>query len=89
MEDPEDRTVTSDGVPELENANYDFSNMPKYSMLDYSMLKFSGGFEILVQPGGTFTVDGAYAALTDDGIYVYGEETGSLYMIRSGVRIDL
>ena len=46
------------------------------------------GTELTVSPGVTLTADGEYAELTDDAGWVYGLESGSLFMIRTGVRLD-
>lgn len=73
----------------LENQDFDFSNMHTYSDLDYKLLKFSLGFEYKIAPTVTFTADGDYADLTDNQSWVYGNESGSYFMIRSGVRFDL
>ena len=86
--DPSDRTLTTDGDPELQNANYDFSLTPTYSDLDYGIIRLAGGFSYQVSPGVKWTADVDYADLTDDGIWVYGDETGSIYVIRTGLLFD-
>jgi predicted porin len=73
---------------ELADQDFTFEHMHEYSNLDYSMMQFSLGFEYLLAKGLTFTVDGDYAELTDDAGYVYGDESGSLFMVRSGLRLD-
>ena len=45
-------------------------------------------WNILLAPGLTLSADGEFADLTDDGVYVYGDESGSYYMIRTGIRLD-
>ena len=88
MPDPSYRTVTTDGQDELLNANYDFTLMPTYSNLDYSIFRLSAGTSYLVSPGVTWTLDFDYADLTDDGQWVYGDESGSYYIVRTGVQFD-
>ena len=85
---PASQTEDSEGDEGLENANYDFSLMHDYSNLDYTMLNFNVGFEYRLTSRMTFTTDGTYIDLTDDEGYVYGDETGSFFMIRSGFKID-
>lgn len=88
MPDPSDRTVTTDGQQEMENANYDFTNMHTYSDLDYGILRLSAGVSFKIQPDLTWTADIDYADLTDDGIWVYGDESGSIYVLRTGLQFD-
>ena len=71
----------------IEDMNYDFTQMNTYSDFDYTLLKFSGGLSYALSPTLTFTFDGEYADLTDDQGYVFGNESGSYYMIRSGFKL--
>lgn len=73
---------------ELGNQDFDFEILGTYSDFDYTLLKFNGGFSYKVSPTMTFTVDGEYADLTDDKGYVFGNESGSFFMVRSGFKID-
>lgn len=68
--------------------NYDYTEMPTYSDLDYEYLSLGLGLEYRFAPNMTFSADGNYADLTDNAGYVYGVESGSLFLIRMGVRID-
>jgi hypothetical protein len=72
----------------LENQDFTFDELPTYSNLDYSFVQGSLGFSYLLSEGVTFTVDGLYADLTDDAVWVYGDESGSLFQIRSGFKVD-
>ncbi len=72
----------------VDNQDYDFTNMNSYSDFDYTLLKFNGGFSYKLSPTMTFTFDGEYADLTDDQGYVFGNESGSFFMIRSGFNIN-
>jgi hypothetical protein len=75
------------GLPEM---NYDFSHMHTYNDLDFKLMQFSLGFEYEFTPTVTWTADMDYADFTDEaGGYVYGDETGSFMMVRTGVRIGL
>jgi len=75
--------VTAD----LSHQDFTFDEMHEYSMLDYKYLQVSFGLEYTIRPGYTFTADVDYADFTDDGFYVFGDESGSMLMVRSGVRL--
>lgn len=88
MPDVEDRLIDSEGNPSLENALLTYPNMDEYSDLDYGLLNLSLGFEYRILPHVVFSADGAYADLTDDGLYVFGDESGSYFFVRTGLRVD-
>ena len=73
---------------DLEDQDFNFENAPTYSDLDYELLKFSVGFQYKLTPMVTLTADGDFADLTDNEGYIYGIESGSYFMIRSGVKLD-
>lgn len=68
-------------------ANYDYSSIYQYSDLAYTQYNLSLGAEYKISERVSFTADATYFDLTDNEGYVYGIETGSLYIIRSGFRI--
>ncbi len=68
-------------------ADYDFSSINQYSDLDYTQFTVSAGAEYVLSPRVSLTADATYSDLTDDKGYVYGVETGSLYVVRTGVKI--
>lgn len=72
---------------DLENQTFEFEEMPTYSDLDYTMIRISGGFAYDLSPDVTFSVDADYSDLTDDKGYIFGIESGSYFMIRSGFKI--
>jgi len=80
--------VDSEGNPALTEADLTFEEMYDYSNFDYQWLRFSLGAEYKLSPKVTVTADGDYVDLTDDEGYVYGDESGSYFMIRTGVRFD-
>ncbi len=80
--------VTARLAGDLTHQDFTFDHMHEYSNLDYSLMQLSLGGEYLVAKGVTFTVNGDYADLSDDAGYVYGDESGSLFMVRSGFRLD-
>ncbi len=68
-------------------ADYDFSSINQYSDLDYTQFSVSVGAEYVLSPKVSLTADVVYSDLTDDKGYVYGVETGSFYVVRTGVKI--
>ena len=77
-------------VPEetIEHLDYTFEDMHKYSDLNYLNYQIGAGAAYLFENGIKWTVDGTYYGLDDRLGYIYGNETGSLFIIRSGVQID-
>lgn len=73
---------------DLSHQDFTFDEMHEYSNLDYNLLQVSAGFDYKLSPQVTFTLDGEYADFTDDAGWVYGIESGSLFEIRSGFRVD-
>ncbi len=88
MPDVSDRLVNGAGAPELIHQDFTFTEMHDYSNLDYEILRLSAGLEYQLTPMITLTVDGDFADLKDNQSYVYGDESGSYYMIRSGVWLN-
>ena len=85
-----DSTAIAELIPDAFFAghDWDYSAMPDYSDFDYQFLRLSVGGEYMLTPTVTLTADVDFADLKDKGIYVYGDETGSFLMLRSGVKID-
>ena len=74
---------------DLTEQNYDFSHMPTYSKLDYGLLMLLFGLEYRFLPGVVWTADLEYRDLTDDAaVWVYGNESGSMFIGRTGVRVN-
>lgn len=71
----------------IKAADYDFNSINQYSDLGYSQFTVSVGAEYALSPRVSLTADAAYSELTDDKGYVYGVETGSFYVVRTGVKI--
>ena len=72
----------------LSHQDFTFDEMHEYSNLDYNLLQVMAGFDYKLSTQVTITVDGEYADFTDDAGWVYGIESGSLFEIRSGFRVD-
>lgn len=68
-------------------ADYDFSSINQYSDLAYAQFDLSVGAEYTLSPRVSLTADATYIDLTDDEGYVYGIESGSFYVVRTGVEI--
>jgi len=68
-------------------ADYDFSSINQYSDLAYAQFDVSVGAEYALSSRVSLTADATYIDLTDDQGYVYGIESGSFYVVRSGVKI--
>ena len=75
------------GSTDLTTMDYDFSAMESIASFDYSIMRLGLGAEVEVTPRVTLNFNGDYADLTDNTGYVYGDETGSYFMIRGGARI--
>ncbi|MBN1211362.1 MAG: hypothetical protein JXA92_02185 [candidate division Zixibacteria bacterium] len=72
----------------LEHQDYSFDQMHEYSNLDYELWTISIGAQFDVSPGVQLTADAEYADLNDALGYVYGNESGSMFFIRTGVRFS-
>ena len=71
----------------LAHQDFTFEEMHTYSDLNYGYIRFQLGFEYKFTPRLTWTADGDYAKFTDDAPYVLGNETGSMFVIWSGVTL--
>ena len=70
----------------LAHQDYTFEEMGDYSNLDYELWTLSFGAQFDVTPSIQLTADAEYANLNDALGYVYGNETGSMIFVRTGVR---
>lgn len=73
---------------DLTHQDFSFNEMYQYSDLDYEFLNFSLGMEYVLSKDVIWTVDGEYSDLTDNDGYVYSNESGSMFIIRSGIRFE-
>lgn len=80
--------VTEQLQEDLTHQDFTFLEMDSYSDLDYKLLKLSLGLELRLSQSVVWTADTDFADLTDDAAYVYGNESGSIFLIRSGFRFD-
>lgn len=74
---------------DLSHQDFTFTEMNTYSDLDYSWLRANLGLEYKLGPATTLSAEVDYLDLTDDsGGWVYGDETGSLLLLRTGVKFE-
>ena len=71
----------------IAHSYYDYSMIHTYSDLAYGFLNLALGFKYKMSESLLFTVDVNYYDLNDYQSYVYGNESGSFYTIRTGFRI--
>lgn len=80
--------VSSEIASGLSHQDFTFEQMHTYSDLDYTILQLSIGGEIKLASNVTWTASFDYADFADDQPWVYGDESGSMFIVRSGVRFD-
>ena len=78
---------TDEALEHVEAANYDYSTINTYSDLDYNFMNFRVGAMYKLTKTLAFTTDFDYYNLTDNLGYVYGNESGSFYVIRTGFKL--
>ncbi len=79
--------VPSEVTDNIAAADYDFSYIGRYSDLDYAQVQLTLGAEYAVSSRVSLTGEASYVDLTDNQGYVYGIESGSFYVVRTGVKI--
>jgi hypothetical protein len=74
---------------DLSHQDFTFPEANTYSDLDYQWLRTTVGLEFEIAPRTILNAEVDYLDLTDDsGGWVYGDESGSRLLLRSGVRFD-
>jgi hypothetical protein len=71
----------------IEAADYDYSMINEYSNLDYEQLDLSLNGSYQFSPRLRLDAGITYLDLTDNAGYVYGVESGSLWIVRAGIEI--
>lgn len=71
----------------IEAADYDYSMINEYSNLDYEQLDLSLNGSYQLSPRLRLDAGITYLDLTDNAGYVYGVESGSLWIVRAGIQI--
>lgn len=72
----------------LSHQDFTFNELHTYSDIDFKMIQLGLSAEYKLTPSIGLTAGIDYADLEDKTGYVYGSESGSFFLIRSGVRID-
>ncbi|MCA9734935.1 MAG: hypothetical protein H6696_17005 [Deferribacteres bacterium] len=68
----------------IEASDYDYSGIPQYSDLSYGYMNFNARAEYKLSDKLLFNVDFSYYDLTSDETWVYGDESGSFTVFRTG-----
>lgn len=71
----------------VHSSDYDYSTTYEYSDLDYDFFNVRLGAVYRLTPSFDLTFDVDYYDLTDNQGYVYGVESGSFYVVRTGFRL--
>ncbi len=79
--------VSAEILESIESGNYDYSGIYEYSNLDYKQLNIALSGSYQISPRMSFDAGINYYDLTDNEGYVYGIESGSLFVVRAGVTI--
>jgi hypothetical protein len=70
------------GLPEMDLT---YEEMHTYSDLDFKYYRVGAGLKYSPAPAWSLTGEVDYASLTDDAPYVYGDETGSIMIVKLGI----
>ncbi len=81
--------VSQEILDEIHSGNYDYSEIHEYSDLDYQQLEVGVSASYQFAPDIRFDLGATYYDLTDDEGWVYGNETGSLWIVRAGVQLGM
>lgn len=80
--------VAEDPVFPGELENFNFEDMTEYSDLDYEYIQLGLGAAYQINPKLRLTADADFARLNDTKGYVFGIESGSMFVLRTGVQYD-
>jgi hypothetical protein len=70
---------------EIEAGMYDYSNIHNYSDISYKHPDGILKIQYNISPGISWDGELIYSKFEDDNGYIYGDESGSIYFIRSGI----
>jgi hypothetical protein len=76
----------SEVLDEIIAGDYDYSMIHTYSDLSYKHLTGTAKLNYTFSPRVSWRGELLYSKFDDDNGYVYGDETGSLYFIRTGIQ---
>jgi len=77
--------VSEEAQEQIHGGLWDYTGMVEYSDLDFEQFDVTFGGEYQISPRTNIQVSTTYRDLTDNQGYVYGLETGSLWIVRGGV----
>ncbi len=77
-----------DALANLTHQDFTFPEMDQYSELDFDYIQLTFGLEYLLPNGVSWSADVDYADLTDNTPYVYGDESGSMLILRTGFKFE-
>jgi hypothetical protein len=67
--------------------DYNFDQMHEYSNIDFTLWQLELGGEYKISPVWRITASAGVADLADSQPYVYGDESGTIYVVRAGARM--
>ena len=68
----------------IHEGDYDYSEMNTYSDMSYSYMNLGASIKVKVTDNLLFKLGLDYHDLTDDKTYVYGNESGSFFVVKTG-----
>jgi hypothetical protein len=74
-------------LEQIHQADYDYSGIHEYSNFEYEQLEATLGAVYKLNARTEIHGEATYFDLTDNEGYVYGVESGSVWIIRAGVRL--
>ncbi|MBD3332254.1 hypothetical protein GF356_05345 [candidate division GN15 bacterium] len=80
--------VTEEVEEQLHHQDFTFEEMHTYSDLKYHYVNVQLGFDYQLTPRIAWMFNMDYSHLTADEEYVFGDEDGSMFITRTGVKID-
>lgn len=73
----------------IAEANYEYDHMNTYSDMSFDYMNLGATMKYKISDKLTFKVGLDYHSLTDDKTYVYGDESGSYFVITTGFKYGL
>jgi long-subunit fatty acid transport protein len=81
--------VSQEILDQIEAADYDYSGIYEYSNFDYDQFDVTLGGSYQINPRLRFDAGMSYYDLKDNQGYVYGVESGSLWIVRAGFQVSM
>jgi len=80
VDNPEFQAATA----ALAEDNYDYSHMKNYSDMSFDYFNINASMKYKIYESVAFKLGLEYHNISDNKTYVYGDESGSFYVIRTG-----